>query len=84
MKIALLTILGLLLGMLAGALIGIGVGIGWVELFDITSFEGQNAMTVFFAFMPGGAILGGLAGAVLLGVHAARSNRATASAAGSG
>ena len=60
MKIALLALLGLALGALGGAALGIG------------RFEGYNGMLVFFTFMPLGAAIGGLGGALLFGVIAIR------------
>jgi hypothetical protein len=72
MKIALLVLLGLVLGALGGAALGIGAGLAWVEIFKTTSFEGYSGMLVFFTFMPLGAVIGGLGGAVLFGVMAAR------------
>jgi hypothetical protein len=72
MKIALLVLLGLFLGTLGGAALGIGAGMAWVEIFKTSNFEGYSGMLVFFGFMPGGAILGGLAGAITFGVLAAR------------
>ncbi len=72
MKIALLVLLGLLLGTLGGAALGIGAGLAWVEIFKTSNFEGHSGMLVFFGFMPGGAILGGLLGAVIFGVLAVR------------
>jgi hypothetical protein len=72
MKIALLAILGLMLGALGGAALGIGAGLAWVEIFNITGFEGYSGMLVFFTFMPLGAAIGGLGGALLFGVIAVR------------
>jgi hypothetical protein len=72
MKIALLVLLGLVLGAIGGAALGIGAGIAWVEIFKTTSFEGYSSMLVFFTFMPLGAAIGGLGGALLFGVIAAR------------
>jgi hypothetical protein len=72
MKIALLALLGLLLGALGGAALGIGAGLAWVEIFNTSSFEGYSAMLVFFTFMPLGAVIGGLGGALLFGVIAVR------------
>ena len=72
MKIALLALLGLALGALGGAALGIGVGLAWIEIFKTPNFEGYSGMLVFFGFMPGGAILGGLAGAITFGVLALR------------
>jgi len=72
MKIVLLALLGLMLGALGGAALGIGAGIAWVEIFKTPSFEGYSGMLVFFTFMPLGAAIGGLGGALLFGVIAAR------------
>jgi len=77
MKIALLTLLGLILGALGGAVLGIGGGLVWVEVFKTTSFEGYSAMLVFFTFMPLGALIGAAAGAVVFGVMAARDSQIT-------
>ena len=70
MKIALLALLGLALGALGGAALGIGAGLAWVEIFKVTSFEGYNAMLVFFTFMPLGAAIGAIGGALLFAVIA--------------
>ena len=72
MKIALLVLLGLLLGALGGAALGISAGLAWIEIFKTTSFEGYSGMLVFFTFMPLGAAIGGLGGALLFGVTAVR------------
>jgi hypothetical protein len=72
MKIALLALLGLALGALGGAALGIGAGLVWVEVFKTTSFEGYSGMLVFFTFMPLGAAIGGIGGALLFGVIAIR------------
>jgi hypothetical protein len=72
MKIALLVLLGLVLGALGGAALGIGAGLAWVEIFKTTSFEGYSGTLVFFTFMPLGAAIGGLGGALLFGVIALR------------
>jgi hypothetical protein len=72
MKIALLVLLGLVLGTLGGAALGIGAGLAWVEIFQTTGFEGYSGMLVFLTFMPLGALIGGLGGALLFGVMAVR------------
>ena len=72
MKIALLVLLGLVLGALGGAALGVGAGLAWVEIFKTSSFEGYSGMLVFFTCMPLGAVIGGLGGALLFGVIAAR------------
>src|ERR1700676_2357510 len=72
MKIALLVLFGLVLGALGGAALGIGAGLAWIEFFKTTGFEGYSGMLVFFTFMPLGAAIGGLGGALLFGVIAVR------------
>jgi hypothetical protein len=72
MKIVLLALLGLLLGTLAGAVLGIAAGLAWLELFKPMRFEGYNSMLVFFTFMPLGAAIGGLGGALTFGLIALR------------
>jgi hypothetical protein len=72
MKVALLTCLGLFLGTLGGAALGVGAGIARVEIFNTTTSEGYSGMLVFFTFLPLGAALGGVAGALLLGMFAVR------------
>jgi hypothetical protein len=72
MKILFVAILGLLLGALGGAALGLGAGLAWVEIFKTSSFEGYSGMLVFFTFLPLGALIGGLGGAILFGVTAAR------------
>jgi hypothetical protein len=72
MKIALLALLGMALGALGGAALGIGAGLAWVEIFKTTSFEGYSGMLVFFTFMPLGAAVGGIAGALLFAMIAIR------------
>jgi hypothetical protein len=72
MKIALLVLIGLVLGGVGGATVGIGAGLAWVEIFKTTGFEGYSGMLVFFTFMPLGAGIGGLAGAIVLGAIAIR------------
>lgn len=71
-KIALLVLLGLLLGALGGAALGIGAGLAWVEIFKTTDVEGYSGMLVFFTFMPLGAVIGGVGGALLFAVVAIR------------
>jgi len=72
MKIALLVLIGLLLGLLAGAVIGVGAGLAWITVFHTSDFEGYSGMLVFFTFMPIGSAIGGLVGAVGLGMIAGR------------
>jgi len=57
MRIALLALSGLAQGALVGTALGIGAGLAWVEIFKITSFEGDSGMPVFFTFMPLQAVI---------------------------
>ena len=75
MKIALFALLGLVFGALGGAALGIGAGLAWVEIFKTTNFEGTSGMLVFLTFMPLGAIVGALAGALLFGLLAFRDGK---------
>ena len=72
MKVVLLAMLGLFLGVLGGAAVGVGAGLAFVEIAHTTSFEGYSGMLVFFTFMPLGAVIGGVGGAVLFGLMALR------------
>jgi hypothetical protein len=72
MKIVLLALLGLVLGALGGAVLGISAGLAWVELFKTPNFEGYSGMLVFFTFMPLGAAIGGVGGALTFGLLAFR------------
>jgi hypothetical protein len=74
MKIVLLALLGLFLGAIGGAALGIGAGLTWVEVFKTTDFEGYSGMLVFLGFMPGGAMIGAIAGALLFAMMAVRDN----------
>ena len=47
-------------------------GFAWVALFNTSSFEGYSGMLVFLTFMPLGAAIGGLGGALLFAVIALR------------
>jgi hypothetical protein len=72
MKIALLAIVGLFLGGIFGGVAGVALGFLYTTLAHTTSFEGYSGMLVFFTFMPIGIIVGGLIGAVGLGLVGGR------------
>ncbi len=72
MKIALLALLGLVLGTLGGAALGVGAGLAWVAISGTPDFEGYSGMLVFLTFMPAGAVIGGLGGALMFGFLAYR------------
>ena len=72
MQVGCLAIVGLFLGALFGAAIGVGVGLACVKVFNVSDREGYSGMLVFFTFMPLGAIIGGLGGALGLALLAAK------------
>jgi hypothetical protein len=74
MKIVFLALLGLFLGVLGGAALGVGAGLAWTGFFKTSDFEGYSGMLVFLTFMPAGAIIGGLGGALLFGLMAFHDN----------
>ena len=79
MKIVMVALVGLFVGAMAGAIVGVGAGLAWVNVFHTSSFEGYSGMLVFGTFMPLGIILGGLTGAVGLGLLASRKGPASTS-----
>jgi hypothetical protein len=72
MQIGCLAIVGLMFGAMLGAMLGVGLGFAYIKTFNVSDFEGYSGMLVFYSFMPLGAIAGGLAGAILLGMVGAR------------
>jgi hypothetical protein len=72
MQVGCLAVIGLFLGALFGAAIGVGLGLACVKIFNVSDREGYAGMLVFLTFMPLGAIVGGLGGAVGLGLLAAK------------
>jgi hypothetical protein len=75
MRVLLFALLGLIGGALAGGIVGIAAGLAWTTLFHTSCFEGYCAMLVFFAFLPGGAAIGAIVGAAVLGSMAAGRQR---------
>lgn len=72
MPIGCLAIIGLVFGAMFGAAIGVGLGFAYTKIFHVSDFEGYSGMLVFFTFMPLGAIVGGIGGAVCLGLVGAK------------
>jgi hypothetical protein len=72
MQGCLLAIVGLIFGAILGAIVGVGLGFAYTKMFDVSDFEGYSGMLVFFTFMPLGAIVGGIGGAILLGIVGSR------------
>ena len=73
MQGCLLAVVGLIFGAILGAIVGVGLGFAYTTIFHISNFEGYSGMLVFFTFMPLGASLGGIGGAILLGIVSSRS-----------
>jgi hypothetical protein len=72
MPVGCLAIIGLVFGAMFGAAIGVGLGFAYTKIFHVSDFEGYSGMLVFFTFMPLGAIVGGVGGAICLGLVGAK------------
>ncbi|MGE0718923.1 MAG: hypothetical protein AB7P02_25985 [Alphaproteobacteria bacterium] len=59
------SILGLIAGGLVGGVIGLLLGMAYVELAEVSSFEGLAGYTVMFLFVLPGILIGMIAGAIL-------------------
>lgn len=77
MKVVAVGCAGLFVGAMVGAIVGVLLGLLWTSVFHTSSFEGYSGMLVFGTFMPLGIILGGLTGAVGLGLLASRKGPAS-------
>ncbi|NJN80992.1 MAG: hypothetical protein HC802_01015 [Caldilineaceae bacterium] len=64
-------LLGVIGGAILGAAVGIALGLAYVELFDVSCFEGYCGFLVAFAYGP----IGMLIGAVTIGIFAFRKAR---------
>jgi len=69
---ALLALMGLVLGAIGGGALGLGAGLTWLELSASGGFNGQSGSMVLLTFTPLGAVVGGLAGALLFVFFAVR------------
>jgi hypothetical protein len=63
MKVLIFGALGAIAGLIVGAAFGLLIGIAWINVFQTSEFEGYSATLVFFAFVPAGAVIGGIIGA---------------------
>jgi hypothetical protein len=72
MRIVFFAILRAIGGLTVGGALGLLAGIAWLNIFNPSEFEGYAATMIFFAFIPIGAIAGGLAGAIWAGAVASR------------
>ena len=69
-KTALCTVAGAVAGSLAGLLLGYMVGTAYVELFNVSSFEGYSGYVMFYCFMVPGIPVGGFLGGLVAGLFA--------------
>jgi hypothetical protein len=58
-------VLGAVLGLIAGAVATLALGLAAAEVFSISQAEGAYAMGLMFFWVPLGALVGLLAGAIL-------------------
>jgi hypothetical protein len=63
---------GFIIGAIAGAAIALGLCVAAAEIFSISQMEGAYAMGVVFFYMPLGALIGGIIGAIWLAVRRKR------------
>jgi hypothetical protein len=56
---------GLLLGGVAGTAAGLGLGAAYIDLAQVSSFEGLSGYVVVYLFMAPGLIIGAIAGAII-------------------
>ena len=67
--ILLRVIAGFLIGAIAGAALALASSIAAAEIFNISQMEGAYAMGVVFLYMPLGAVIGGITGAVWMAMR---------------
>ncbi len=60
---------GFLIGVIAGAALALALSVAAAEIFDISQMEGAYAMGVAFFYMPLGAGIGGIIGAVWMAMR---------------
>src|SRR5262245_4254995 len=70
------TLLGIILGLALGAVAGFGAGLLWIELTPPQNRAREMGIALLLVFAPGGALLGAILGAILLGRFGARRGRA--------
>ena len=66
MKRFFLYVLSALAGLVVGAVVGLATGIALTTLWGTSQFEGHAGYVAFLTFMPLGALLGAMAGPLLL------------------
>ena len=65
---------GFLIGAIAGAALAVALCVAAAEVFSISQMEGAYAMQVAFFFMPLGALMGGIIGAIWMAVRHKRTS----------
>jgi hypothetical protein len=63
---------GFIIGAIAGAALALGLCVAAAEMFSISQMEGAYAMGVAFFYMPLGALIGGIVGAVWMAMRRKR------------
>jgi hypothetical protein len=65
---------GFILGAIAGAALALTICVAAAEMFSISQMEGAYAMQVAFFYMPAGALIGGIIGAIWMAARRKRSS----------
>ena len=65
MRRTLRALLGVLIGLLVGGGVGVLLGLAWITLGEVSAFEGMSGYVVGFIFLPLGALMGAIGGAVI-------------------
>jgi hypothetical protein len=63
---------GFLIGAIAGAALALALCVAAAEIFSISQMEGAYAMGVVFFYMPLGALIGGIIGAIWMAMRRRR------------
>ena len=66
---------GFVIGAILGAVIALGLSVLAATVFEISQMEGAYAMQVAFFYMPVGAVIGGIAGAIWTTVRTSKAKR---------
>jgi hypothetical protein len=63
---------GFVIGAIAGAALALALSVAAAEIFSISQMEGAYAMGVAFFYLPAGALIGGIIGAIWMTVRRKR------------
>ena len=63
---------GFVIGAVLGAAVTLAICLAAAEIFSISQMEGAYAMGVVFFYMPAGALIGGIIGAIWMAVRRKR------------